>query len=201
MCVDSATEGVMNRFSSLIGKPKNTVWGWLQGNALIPLNDLLRLCYCFNLRLVDFLYTDSFIVRPSDYTDHSKLIAKQSRHRRESPKPFDSFAIEHSLRAALKAQPPKPMTEVAIELRTHKRILYKRFPNLCKKISERHKKYRIHKEEMIRESKSQTRVEIRKRLLKNGVYPSRRRINILARSLGVELPEEKHFLRGEEMAA
>jgi len=201
LCVDGVSEGVMNRFSVLIGKPKNTVWGWLQGHCLVPLNDLLRLCYSLNLRLVDFLYTDGFPVCPSDHTAHSRFIGNQPRHRRESPQPFDYFAVEHSLRAALIAHPPKPMTEIAIELGAHKRILYKHFPALCKQISLRHKNHQINKEQMVRESKSRTLVEIRKQLLKNGVYPSRRRINNLARSGNIHLRDGKHFLRGEEMAA
>jgi len=200
LCVDSVTEGVMNRFSVLIGKPKNTVWGWLQGNSLIPLNDLLRLCYCINLRLIDFLYTDRFLVLPFDHTSYSKFIGNEPRQCRQSPKPFD-YAIEHSLRAALSAHPPKPMTEVAIELRAHKRILYKHFPALCKQISLRHKNYRINKEQIIRESKSQTLIEIRKRLLRHGLYPSRRRINTLVRSGDAHRRNEKPLLRGEEMAA
>lgn len=200
LCVDSVTEGVMNRFSVLIGKPKNTVWGWLQGNSLIPLNDLLSLCYVINVRLVDFLYTDKFLVLNSNQTFHSHFIQNRPRQRRQSAKPFD-YAIEHSLRAALSAHPPKPMTEVAIELRAHKRILYKHFPALCKQISLRHKNYRINKEQIIRESKSQTLIEIRKRLLRNGLYPSRRRINTLARSGDAHRRNGKLLLRGEEMAA
>jgi hypothetical protein len=200
LCIDGVTEGVMNRFSSLIGKPKNTVWGWLQGNSLIPLNDLLRLCYVINVRLIDFLYTDKFLVLASNQTFHSQFIEKRPRQRRQSAKPFH-YAIEHSLRAALKAHPPKPMTEIAIELRAHKRILYKHCPALCKQISLRHKNYRINKEQTVRESKSQSLIEIRKRLLRNGLYPSRRRINDLARSGNVHLRNAKHFLRGEEMAA
>ena len=200
LCVDGVTEGVMNRFSILIGKPKNTVWGWLQGNSLIPLNDLLRLCYVINVRLIDFLYTDRFVVFPADHPS-LELSRNQPRQCRQLPKPFDDFAIEHSLRAALKAHPPKPMTEIAIELRAHKRILYKHFPALCKEISLRHKNYRINKEQMIRQSKSHTLVKIRKQLLRNGVYPSRRRINNLSKSGNVHLRNEKHFLRGEEMAA
>jgi hypothetical protein len=199
-CIDSVTEGVMNRFSLLIGKPKNTVWGWLQGDSLIPLNDLLRLCYSMNLRLVDFLYTDRFLILASDHSFHSEFIGNRPRQPRKSPTPFD-YAIEHSLRAALKAHPPKPMTEIAIELRAHKRILYKHFPALCKQISLRHKTYRINKEQMVRESKSQTLIEIRKRLLRKGLYPSRRRINTLARSGDAHRRDGKHLLRGEEMAA
>jgi hypothetical protein len=201
LCIDTVTDGVMNRFSTLIGKPKNTVWGWLQGDSLIPLNDLLRLCYAMNLRLVDFLYTDRFLVFPSDHTANLEFIGHQPRQCRQSPQPFDDFAVEHSLRAALKAHPPKPMTEIAIELRAHKRTLYKHFPALCKEISLRHKNHRINKEQMIRQSKSHTLVKIRKQLLRNGVYPSRRRINNLARSGNGHLRKEKHFLRGEEMAA
>jgi hypothetical protein len=170
-CIDSVTEGVMNRFSLLIGKPKNTVWGWLQGDSLIPLNDLLRLCYSMNLRLVDFLYTDRFLVFPSDHTANLEFIGHQPRQCRQSPQPFDDFAVEHSLRAALKAHPPKPMTEIAIELRAHKRTLYKHFPALCKEISLRHKNYRINKEQMIRQSKSHALVKIRKQLLRKWSLP------------------------------
>ena len=97
VCIDSATGGVMNRFACLIGKPKNTVWGWQQGKSLIPINDLLRLCYSIDLPLVDFLYSDGFVVASPDPNSRHRSLRSQPIPIRQRPKRFDRSAIEQAL--------------------------------------------------------------------------------------------------------
>jgi len=197
LCIDSASDGVMNRFSSLIGKPKNTVWGWLQGKSLIPLSDLLRLCYSVDLPLIDFLYTDGLTLSRPDPTLPRILPQHEWRSPRQRPKPFDRSALEQALTTALTENPPKPMTQVAHVLKTHKRSLYKHFPKLCKAISARYLNYRSANDQKVRDLKAATNDELRSRLSTNGIHPSRRRIMSLIRSQRVDPQSQKHLLRGK----
>lgn len=201
LCIDSASHGVMNRFSSLIGKPKNTVWGWLQGKSLIPLSDLLRVCYSVDLPLVDFLYADGLALARRAPTLSRMLPRHEPRPSRQRPKRFDRYALEQALTTALKDNPPKPMTEVAHELRTHKRSLYKHFPKLCKAISARYLNQRSTNDQKVRDLKAAITDGLRSRLNTDGIYPSRRRVMSLIRSQQIDPRSQKHLLRGEMATA
>jgi hypothetical protein len=54
-CISISTGGVITHFAKLIGKHLSTVHGWYQGRVKIPLPDLLQICYCLNLSILDFL--------------------------------------------------------------------------------------------------------------------------------------------------
>jgi hypothetical protein len=128
LCIDHDSEGIMNRFASLIGKRKNTVWGWQHGKTNIPINDVLRICDRDGLSLVDFLYTETFTPNKADHPtafpiSHTAVI---SRYRR----PFDSAVIGPRLRTAAEHHPPLSMMEVAKILKINKRFLYKHFANV-----------------------------------------------------------------------
>lgn len=195
VCIDSATGGVMNQFARLIRKPKNTVWGWQQGKSLIPINDLLRLCYSIGLPLVDFLYADGFVAVSPD-PSRPRSLRSRPIPVRQRPKRFDRFAIEQALTTELTIRPPKPMTRIAIQLKTHKRSLYKHFPKLCKEISARYAKYRNASEQKARDLKAQTINELRNHLSANGIYPSRRRVISLVKSRRIEAHKDRKLLRG-----
>jgi hypothetical protein len=55
ICADRVTQGKMQRLSALIGKHNLTVHEWWLGRIKPVLFNLLRICYCLDLRLVDLL--------------------------------------------------------------------------------------------------------------------------------------------------
>jgi hypothetical protein len=197
VCIDRTADGVMNRFACLIGKPKNTVWGWLQDKSLIPLNDLLRLCYSVDLALIDFLYTDGFVLARPEPTLPRMLPRHEPRSSRQRPKRLDKSILEQALTTALKDRPPKPMTQIAIELKMHKRSLYKHFPKLCKEISARYANCRMLTEQKRRDLKAETINDLRNHLKARGIYPSRRRVISLVKSFRIDPQETKNLLRGK----
>jgi len=174
LCIDHVSEGIMNRFASLIGKRKNTVWGWQHGKSNIPINDLLRICDRVGVSLVDFLYTEALTPNKVDHPTASPISDSTAISR--SRRPFDSAIIGRRLRTAAEHHPPLSMKEVAKILNINKRFLYKHFADLCKAIAARHAKHqRAHQEE--RRSEKETTVRnISKELQEHGIYPSRRRI-------------------------
>jgi hypothetical protein len=176
LCIAQTSEGIMNRFACLIGKRKNTVWGWQHGKTQIPINDLLRICYRVRVSLVDFLYSEFFT--PTEVELFPIVSVSGVTTTRRPARPFDRETTELALQTILKDQPPFPMKEVATRLNINKRFLYKYFPVLCKAISAR-----------MRNSKRFTTrnygANIRRikhaasRLRSSGIYPSRRRVAAL----------------------
>jgi hypothetical protein len=202
LCIENVTDGVMNRFASLIGKRKNTVWGWQKGKSLIPINDLLRLCYSVNLSLVDFVYTDGFLVGALDQASQSIIPPPESVLIRRRPMRFDKAAMERALKTALTLHPTEPMTRVAARLNTSKRFLYKHFPKLCKTISSEHAKYRNACDQKRRDLYAYKLSEVGNDLRASGIYPSRRRVLAVLRSTRVTGAQNgKDFLRENKQIA
>lgn len=177
LCIDQTTEGIMNRFACLIGKRKNTVWGWQHGKTQMPIDDLLRICYRVRVSLVDFLYSEFFT--PGKVELFPALSVSGVTTTRRPPRQFDRVTIERALRTMFKDDPALPMKEVAMRLNINKRSLYKHFPVLCKAISARHAK---HHDVFLEKQRRQCQKDIRhasSRLRSSGIYPSRRRVAAL----------------------
>ena len=178
LCIDQVTDGIMNRFACLIGKRKNTVWGWQHGKAKIPMGDLLRICDRVGVSLVDFLYAE-FVTQNEVELIPTRFPFSGVTTTRRRPRPFDRETTERALRTALKDHPPVPMKEVARKLNTDKRSLYKHFPSLCRAISARHAKDRQDYYETLRSQSEKDIRHVRGKLRASGIYPSRRRVAAL----------------------
>ncbi|MGH9967018.1 MAG: hypothetical protein ACREBG_04185, partial [Pyrinomonadaceae bacterium] len=178
LCIDQVTEGIMNRFACLIGKRKNTVWGWQHGKAKIPVGDLLRICDRVGVSLVDFLYTE-FVTQNELELLPARFSFSGVTTTRRRPRPFDRPTIEQALRTLVKDHPPLPMKEVARKLNTDSRFLYKHFPSLCRAISARHAKHQQAYYEKLRSQHEKDLRRVRRKLRASGIYPSRRRVAAL----------------------
>jgi hypothetical protein len=178
LCIDQVTEGTMNRFAYLIGKRKNTVWGWQHGSAKVPMSDLLRICHCVGISLIDFLHTE-FVVPQGTEMLPAKPSVSGAKIRRHPPTAFDHENNNQTLRAILKETPPPSMKEVAERVNINKRSLYKHSSSLCRAISARHSKYR---EACYHNQQNRQAIDVRQAantLESNGIYPSRRRVAAL----------------------
>jgi hypothetical protein len=178
LCMDQVTEGIMNRFACLIGKRKNTVWGWQHGKAKIPMGDLLRICDRVGVSLVDFLYTE-FVTQNEVELIPARFPFSGVTTTRHRPRPFDHATTGRALRTLVKDHPPLPMKEVARKLNTDSRFLYKHFPSLCKAISARHAKHQQAYYEKLRSQHEKDLRHVRSKLRASGIYPSRRRVAAL----------------------
>jgi hypothetical protein len=191
LCINQASDGVMNRFARLIDKRKNTVWGWQHGETQIPINDLLRICNRVGISLVDFLYADALVLNNIELRSGPALVSGVKAKRRPARR-FDREVTERVLRAILKEQTSLPMRAVAEKLELNKRLLYKHFPDLCKAISAKHTH---HQQVDYNNRRNQSQKEIKQttlRLRTNGIYPSRRRVASFIRSQNLhESPSDK----------
>ena len=174
-CIARATDGNISRFAQLLGRTRNTVWGWQSGETKIPIDDLLRICCHLEISLVDFVYADRLVMNKLDLI---KLLVPVSgvKNIRRSATTVDLNLLNNTLTRALKEQPPRPMKSVAASAGIQKRVLYKHFPEICKSISGRHKQYRFEIKRAQQSTAAKRMEETRTNLLRLGVYPSRRRV-------------------------
>lgn len=188
-CINQASDGVMNRFARFISKRKNTVWGWQHGQAQIPIDDLLLICNRVSISLVDFLYANAFVLDDIDLIQTPTAVSGVKAIGR-SPRHLDPKATKDVLLTILNQQTPLPMKEVATRIDLNKRLLYKRFPELCKAISTRHKEHRRKEQQrahmVIADKVNKTRMSLHN----IGLYPSRRRVVAAMKS-----KDGDHFLR------
>ena len=174
-CINQTSEGIMNRFARLVGKRKNTVWGWQHGENQIPIDDLLSICNRVGISLVDFLYADVFVLNEIASTPMPVLVSGVKAIRRPA-RQLDRVATEKALRRILNEQTPLSMRATADRLKINKRLLYRQFPKLCKALSARHNQHlracrdnrRYQYQTKLNETKDKLRV--------SGIYPSRRRV-------------------------
>lgn len=177
-CINQIADGVMNRFASLIGKRKTTVWGWKHGKTNIPIGDLLRICYCAGISVVNFIKAEFILSKQAVGTPQIQNLILNELNARRSPRPLDKDRLCLILTMILNSEwPPPSMQEVSKRLDYDKRVLYKHFSTLCRAISSRFRKYQKEQYEKMRE---QYRKEIRQAALKLhscGIYPSEQRVS------------------------
>lgn len=173
MCVEISTEGVITRFATLIRKNIATVSGWYRGEVKIPLSDLLRICYCMDLSVIDFLNGPDAVRKCGINVRELPNVAHVVRNRR-TPKPFDRKKAEIELTNFLDVVPPVSLAEAARRMEGDRRYLFLLFPELCRKVSSRYKNYL---QDFYRTERSKLEDEIRQAVIylyPQGIYVSPR---------------------------
>lgn len=134
--VETAFHGNAAQFARAIGKQKNTVWGWGNDGSRIRVVDLLALCYCLRIDPLDFL-APTFPLTFTRPTSLRSLITEGSQ--RVKPRPVNLALVEKRLRRILAREGTPSMQQVALSLDRHKRLLYRRLPDLCRAIARKHR--------------------------------------------------------------
>lgn len=140
--VDRITEGNIAELARRLGVPKNTFWLWCNGNNMPTLESLLKICYCLNTSLSNFLlgelksFSQEEIALP--------LLAKNKP--RASAKVFDDnflLNLQQKLQESLDSEviPPLSMEQTAKQLGCNRRTICRHFPELCRKISDKYDSY------------------------------------------------------------
>jgi hypothetical protein len=172
-CISISTNGVITQFAKLIRKPLITVYGWYQGTVKIPFCDLVRICYCLNLSILDFLSGAEAIRNNQrnirELPDATHVIGKP-----RTPKPFNYRKVKAQLMSCLDVVPPISMAEAARRMNANHRDIYQKFPELSRKISSR---YRAYHQDFYRAKRIKLEEEVRQaviHLYAQGIYPSPR---------------------------
>ncbi len=177
--VDIVTKGNVAAFARLLKMPKNTVWMWHTGKVLPQLNVLLQVCYCLGISLLDFLTNEAIYTEPRIKITQKSLTRQCPQ--RPAQKSFDSIQVRQALLSALDSaeEPPPTMKEVAERLDYNRRTISQHFPDLCRAISAKSRRYRkAAHEKKIEQSCEEVR-QIALKLHSENVYPSEGRVSDL----------------------
>jgi len=115
-----------------------TTWYWLNGKSEPTLYHTLRLCFCLNLSLADFLA--GAIPKEVVPRGTGELLLRPSRKVR---KDFDEVNLANQINTfrAKRSETPPSLEEVGRETGFPPRILRRHFPRLCTTISKQHKDF------------------------------------------------------------
>ncbi|HEY9626115.1 MAG TPA: hypothetical protein V6C84_02330 [Coleofasciculaceae cyanobacterium] len=134
--INLTTGGNVAEFARRIQMPRNSVWLWCEGKNQPQLEALVRICYCLNVSLIEFLIEkpiegNQFIMRPP------VLLPTTSR---SEARKVDLNQLEQKLQTViLNDEFPSPsMEEVARQLGYDCRTIFRHFPALCNSISARY---------------------------------------------------------------
>lgn len=148
----------MQPLSRLLGKPNLTVYEWYHGKVKPVINNLLRICYCLDLRLIQLL-TGEGIYEKGSFNIKQFILIEPTKQRRK-PTSFNHIKAKNQLSKYLTIQPPKPLIKVSVETGYDKGTLLKWLPELCNEISQRYrdflqksyKSYRDQREEEVKQA-------------------------------------------------
>lgn len=140
--VDRITEGNMAELARRLEVPKNTFWLWCNSSNMPTLESLLKICYCLNTSLSNFLLGELKSLSQEEMAPPSLAENKP----RGSAKVFnDSFLLnlQQKLQESLDSEviPPLSMKQTAKQIGYHRRTIYRHFPELCRKISDKYDRY------------------------------------------------------------
>jgi TniQ len=137
---DQITNGKMQRLSALLGKSNLTVWEWRHGRVRPLLFELMRICYCMNIRLVELL-TGKLLTEKSSFNFRQFPNELEPTKKSRSPRPFDYSKVRPQLEKYLDMSPPVSMSRVATEIGYDRGLLYKYIPDLYCKIRDRYQEF------------------------------------------------------------
>lgn len=172
-------QGNIAPFAKSLKLPKNTVWMWAKGKSLPKLKFILNICYCLDISLLSFLKLEprAFESLEIDSTRLTDVVSVK----RISPKNFDAEKIEKDLQTIIRSQDisPPTMKEVAEKLGFDVRVISEHYPELCKAISDKHRRARNRvRARKIEESCQEVRQAV-STLIQRGEYPSEARVSQL----------------------
>ena len=181
--VAQVSDGNIAAFSRLLQIPKNKVWMWHSGKVLPQFKILLKVCYCLRTSVLNFLTKDTV---EENFNLMTTLSQTQAVNKLTHPPNLESDLnrVQRLLESVLQGheKPPPPMTEVAKRLGRDKRVLRRRFPELCRAISAQYLEYKKEaRTERIKQCCEEVQ-QVVKKLHTQGIYPSEAHVSkILAR--------------------
>jgi len=176
LCVENATNDNKLGFSRLIQVKERTFSGWYYGRVKPHLKDILKICYCLNLKLLEFLtQPNSVIIKPLKLKQFPPFENKPPRAR---PRVFEPEKVKAEIEKYLDIHPPLSMAEISIRVGYDRQMLTKAFPEINKIVKLKYYKYR---DVISKERRGKLEKEIKfaiRKLEKRGEFVSARRVAI-----------------------
>jgi hypothetical protein len=140
ICADEVFNGKVDLLAEALGNSNFTVHSWYYDGVTPKLSNLLRICYCLNIRLVDLLtgygIKENKAIQVRQFPSELTPAIKSKRRT-----PFNYVKVKRQLERYLKLSPPISLKQVSIEVGYDRSTLSKNLPELCRQISFRYKEY------------------------------------------------------------
>ena len=172
--IQNKTNGNISAFARLLKIPRNTLWVWCKGNNQPSLEMLLRICYCLNISVWNFLREKHLLEQEiTNFTNLPTQLKTKAKSRI-----IDKEKLKKNLEEVLrkKTTPPHSMEQVAKELKISRRTIYTYFPELCSNISAKYLEYRKITQQKNIDTICQEVRQIVYDLHSKGIFPSEQRV-------------------------
>lgn len=134
--INNTCNGNVNEFARLVGVNNMTVYSWCYTRA-VPQNDLiLKVCFATRRSFAGLLTNRENRLSSKGASTSSAQTLFIRGFRRHT-----SGEVRRALLTSLTAQPPVSVRQVSDYLGYRSDFLYVKYPDLCRKISERHRAY------------------------------------------------------------
>ena len=137
--INHVTGGNINAFARFLEQSESSVHQWVIGKAKPQLSQLLEMCFSLNTSLADFLITPTAELQFSELTQIVVPPTQWAKKQNRLNRPQAMLVLQN----ALEEIPPPSFEEVIERLNTHRATLNSWVPDICRSISERHKKYKL----------------------------------------------------------
>ncbi len=139
LCIDRVTKGNVAAFARMFGIPKNSVWMWSKGKSVSQIDTLLNICYRLDISILDFMAIDPSLPIHFKPLARNELKLHNFNCTNKSKAQIDSEFLKKYLQEVLIDKTlTSSVSEIAKELGYDRRVLTKKFPELCQKISQRY---------------------------------------------------------------
>lgn len=141
-CIRRCCNGSLTKFATLVGRQKNTVWGWQQGRNRPTLPDILRLCYQFECSLLEFITADKALLCSVTPSNRYPFVLPGNKRKACQTRTIDRVVLKQGLENLLKGGETVSVTEAARRMECSTRTLYRISPILCKRIAKKYAAFR-----------------------------------------------------------
>ena len=172
--IDRLTTGNIAAFARMFDIPKNSVWMWSKGKSVPQIDTLLKICYSLNTSVLDFLAVNRYLPIHYPQVCHSNIKLRKFERSNKSKTKIDAEFLKKYLHNILiddRASTPS-VTEIADRLGYDKRVLTRKFPELCQKISQRYIANKQRNSQRKIKSYCLEVEAIAQKLYSQGIYPS-----------------------------
>ncbi|MED3316392.1 TniQ family protein [Bacillus wiedmannii] len=164
-------DGNIKQFANYIGVPKTTAWGWLNKEAIPPINKILDIAYTLKIP-AQVLYTDHKKVQ---ITPNVLVSAMNQAIKKREKFILSKGEVSTYLSETEKEQfGVKAIVDIAKDLKCSTKFLYTNFPEECKKISNRNYQIKTEEKFLYLSTLKEQIQEVCYNYFSQGVFPTRK---------------------------
>ncbi|PDZ66508.1 TniQ family protein [Bacillus thuringiensis] len=164
-------DGNIKQFANYIDVPKTTAWGWLNKEAIPPLNKILDIAYTLKIP-AQVLYTDHKKVQITPnvlVSDMNQAIKKREKFILSKEEVSTYLSETEKKQFGVKA-----IVDIAKDLKCSTKFLYTNFPEECKKISNRNHQIKTEEKSLYLSTLKEQIQEVCYNYFSQGVFPTRK---------------------------